>query len=170
MPQSFFQQYGTKTLGSIYQPQDQDQMKAIFIALTLCFCLSSAGLFAQEEIKAEKYEDPQWYWVVQVDFVEGKMEKAKSLIENYFMKAGEESGVPGPAMIMEMSSGDYDMMFVWHMKDGIEGMNWKTSPEDVKWLNAMTKVAGSAEEAQKIWKEYESCIARTNANLARKAW
>lgn len=128
------------------------------------------ALYAQEEMKAEKYENPQWYWVVKVDYAPGKMDRAKEIIQEYFMKAGADAGVPGPEMVMEMSSGEYDMVFIWHMKDGIEGMNWKTSPDDVKWFNAMVKVAGDNEKAQALWQEYESYIVKTDGDLARKAW
>ncbi|WP_224489318.1 hypothetical protein [Robertkochia flava] len=144
-------------------------MKTIIITM-VCLCFAYSGAYAQEDIKAEKYENPQWYWVVKVDFAPGKINRAKEIIENYFMKAGADAGVPGPAMVMEMSSGEYDMVFVWHMKDGIEGMNWKTSPEDVKWLSSMSKIAGDQEKAQALWEEYESYIVKSDADLARKVW
>lgn len=145
-------------------------MKSFLFMITSILFLSYGSLYAQEEMQAEKYDDPQWYWVVKVDYAPGKMDRAMELINTYFKKASDDAGLPGPIMAMEMSSGDYDMLYVWHMKEGIEGMNWKTSPNDVKWFQAMTKIAGGPEKAQEIWQEYESCIARSEADLARKAW
>lgn len=142
----------------------------ILISILACFLFSISGLHAQEEMKAEKYENPQWYWIVKIDFAPGKMNRAKEIVEDYFMKASEDAGTPTPAMALDMNSGEYDMMVVWHMKDGIEAMNWKTSPDDVKWFQAMAKVAGSPEKAQEVWQEYQSYIVKSDADLARNAW
>lgn len=98
------------------------------------------------------------------------MDRAKEIVEDYFMKASADAGTATPAMALEMSSGEYDMVFIWHMKDGIEGMNWKTSPDDIKWMNSMAKVAGGPEKAQEIWQEYESYILKSDSDLARMAW
>ncbi|THD65732.1 hypothetical protein E7Z59_14180 [Robertkochia marina] len=142
----------------------------IFVSILTCFLFTISGLYAQEEMKAEKYENPQWYWIVKIDFAPGKMNRAKEIIEDYFMKASEDAATPMPKMALDMTSGEYDMLVVWHMKDGIEGMNWKTSPDDVKWFQSMTKIAGSPEKAQEILNEYESYIIGSEADLGRMAW
>ena len=86
------------------------------------------------------------------------------------MKAGKAANLPGPEMVLEMNSGEYDLMVVWKMKDGIEDMNWEVSPNDVKWYNSFLNVVGSKEKADEIDAEYQACIRSSKGELARKKW
>jgi len=59
------------------------------------------------------------------------------------------------------------MMVVWDMKEGVDALNWQTSADDVKWMSAMSEVAGGADKAKAILDEWSSLIVRTNSYLGR---
>ncbi len=142
-------------------------MKTIkMLSLGICLVFGFQGMFAQE-MTAKKYDNPQWYNIVYVDYLPGKYNKARAIIQDYFIKASEQAGTPGPVMVLEMNSGPYDIMALWHMKDGIESMNWEVSPNDVKWRKALNEIAGSAEKASEIQKEYQSYIASSSNSIGR---
>ncbi len=142
-------------------------MKIIkIIGLAVCVLFGMQDLQGQE-MTAKKYENPQWYNVVYVDYKPGTYNKAMSIITDYFMKASEQAGTPQPVMAFELNSGSYDNMMVWHMKDGIESMNWDVSPDNIKWRAALNEIAGSAEKAGELLKDYQSCIASSSNTIAR---
>lgn len=142
-------------------------MKTIkILCASICLVFVSQGLNAQE-MTAKKYDDPQWYNVVHIDYKAGNYNKARKIVADYFMKASENAGTPGPVMVLELNSGKYDIMAVWHMKEGIESMNWDISPDNIKWRNALNELAGSPEKAGEILKEYQSYIASSSNEIAR---
>lgn len=137
----------------------------MWICTIMMLFIFSANAFAQETPKAKKMEGKTWHQVVMVKFKPGMSGEAMKVIQNHFVKAGEKSGGAGPSMMMEMRSGDWDMMLVWDMKD-ISDMNWEVSPEDEKWWKAMAEQEGSAENAMKVWQNYMGMIEDTNSYLA----
>ncbi len=142
-------------------------MKSIKIcSLGLILLIGMQRVVAQETT-AKKYDNPQWYNIVHVDYLPGKYNKARKVISDYHKKASVKAGTPGPVMTLEMNSGSYDIMAVWHMKDGIESLNWETSPDNIKWRKAMNEIAGSAEKATEVIKEYQSYIASSSTSIAR---
>ncbi|UJH67770.1 hypothetical protein [Allomuricauda sp. SCSIO 65647] len=142
-------------------------MKSIkIIGLGICLLFGVQDLLSQE-MASKKYDNPQWYNIVYVDYKPGTYDKAQSIIQDYFIKASEKAGTPQPVMALELNSGSYDSMLLWHMKEGVEGMNWDISPDDVKWRTALNEIAGSAEKASEILKDYQSCIASSSNTIAR---
>ena len=97
--------------------------------------LFSVGAHAQTE--AKKYDNPKWKSIIFLQFKEGKMDRAREIISNYFVKAAEKAGTPQPSLATELVTGEWSMMVVWDMKEGVDEMNWQTSPDDVKWMTAM---------------------------------
>jgi hypothetical protein len=140
-------------------------MRKSLTAITLALCFCAAKMEAQ--VEAKKLEDPDWKTIVMVDYKPGHDEKAQKMIQDYFMPASEKAGTPGPEMVVELSTGKYDRMYVWDMEDGVEGMNWDISPNGAKWWNAMAEIAGSEEKAQEIWQDYMSCIANSSTTIGR---
>lgn len=138
-------------------------LSLLLTALITVFVFTTAE--AQE---AEKYENPEWYSFVHVDYHPGMMGEARDIIENYFKKASDQAGTPKPVMEISLAAGEYDMLVVWKMVDGVEGMNWKRSPNQVKWWQAMTEIAGSEEKAEEVMKKYQSCVRSSSSNMGRK--
>ncbi|HMB63669.1 MAG TPA: hypothetical protein VKN36_11390 [Eudoraea sp.] len=136
------------------------------LCIGLCLLYGVQGILGQE-MTAKKYENPQWYNIVHIDYLPGKFNEARTIIADYFIKANEKSGTNGPTMVLELNSGPYDIMAVWHMEEGIESMNWEMSPDNVKWRKALNEIAGTAEKAGEIMRQYQSCIASTSNQIAR---
>ena len=135
------------------------------VLIVLFSSLISSG--AQAQMEAKKYDNPKWKSIVFLQFKEGKMDRAREIITNYFVKAAEKAGTPQPSLATELVTGEWNMMIVWDMKEGVDEMNWQTSPDDVKWMTAMSDVAGGADKAKTILDEWSSLIVRTNSYLGR---
>lgn len=133
--------------------------------LFICFVVASAATgYAQDLPKAKKMENHTWHQVVMVKYKAGALDDAKKIINNHFMKAGENSEVPGP-QIMNLKSGEWDMIFVWNM-EGIEDLNWEINPDDEVWMAALAEQEGGAEQAMKLMEDYMSLIQNSTSYLA----
>ena len=134
----------------------------VSISMLVLVCMAPLAMSAQEdkapERKAIKHENIEWKWVTYVKFHQGKRWMAQNIINKYYKKAAEMAGLPGPEMQLFMETGEWDYILVWNMEDGIEGMNWQRSPNNVAWRNALDEVAGGEEEAQAIIDEYQSYV------------
>lgn len=135
------------------------------IAILVFLLVSSFG-FGQE-MKAEKYENPEWVNIAYIKFKPMKKEPAMGIIANYFAKADQDAGIDAPTAY-HLAYGDYDMMVIWEMKDGIETLNWKTTPDDVKWMESMGKIAGGQDKAMAKLEEFMSYVDAWDNTLARK--
>lgn len=139
-------------------------MKNLFVSL-LALLISVAGY--SQEMAAKKLTNPKWKQVVMVKFHPGKYDRAMTIIRDYFEKASQKSNTPGPEVALRMTSGEYDMMLVWGLKNGVEDLNWEMHPDDVAWMKALGEVAGSAEKGNAVFNEYLGLIATSNVQLAR---
>jgi hypothetical protein len=115
----------------------------------------------------KKLNDPQWKRISLTTYKSGQLTRAKEIIANYHGKASEKAGTPRPAMIIDLISGDWDVMTVWDMPGGLEEFNWETSRRDVKWRKALDEIAGGADKATAILNEYSSLIVRTNRYIGK---
>ncbi|SDL34976.1 hypothetical protein SAMN04488034_103278 [Salinimicrobium catena] len=141
--------------------------KLSFTVLAFLFCFHSISA-QEEEMKPKKYDNPEYYVITYLKFDTGKTQSAKKIIKDYFAAAGENAGIPGPAMMLDLVTGEWDMMITWHLKDGPEALNWEISPEDVKWGKAFHELAGSPEKAEEINKEWQSYVKSSKTQLARR--
>lgn len=133
--------------------------------LFACFLAASAATgYAQDMPEAKKMENHAWHQVVMVKFKAGAMDDAKKIINDHFMKAGETSEIPGP-QIMELKSGEWDMIFVWNM-EGITDLDWEITPNDEMWMTALAEQEGGMEQATKLWDDYMNLIQNTTSYLA----
>ena len=142
-------------------------MKTIQILfLGMILLLGSSHLNAQE-MQAKKYDNLNWVRMAFVKFHPGKMAKASAIIEDYFQKADENMGGQGPTAYV-MTTGDYDMIVVWEMTDGIQSMDYEMTDRDVKWIAEMGKLAGGQEKARAKMDEFYSYVSNWKTELARK--
>ncbi|KIC93239.1 hypothetical protein [Flavihumibacter solisilvae] len=144
-------------------------MKKWFTRLTMAclfaclFCLTASA----QDLKAKKMDNPQWKWVVLIDFKPGKNDRANEIIRNYFMKADQSAGLPGPSYALDLMSGDWDILVSFDMKGGVDDLNWEISPDDEKWMKAIGTLAGSPDKAKAILDEWASLIQRETRFLAK---
>ncbi len=138
-----------------------------FTVLAFLFCFHSISA-QEEEMKPKKYDNPEYYVITYLKFDTGKAQQAKKIVQEYFAPAGEKAGLPGPSMMLDLVTGEWDMMIAWQLKEGLEAMNWEISPDDVKWGKAFHELAGSPEKAEEINKEWQSYISSSKTQLARR--
>lgn len=142
-------------------------MKYLSSLLVAFFLLGSVQICSAQEMKAEKYENPEWVSISYIKFKPMKKEPAMGIIENYFVKADQDAGIPAPTAY-HFPMGKYDMMVIWEMEDGLETLNWKTTPGDVKWMKSMAKIAGGQDKAMAKMDEFMSYIDSWETSMARK--
>ena len=94
-------------------------------------------------MQGKKYDNPQWKTVEMLECKHDKMDRVREIIKDYFIKAAEKAGSRKPAMILEPATGEWNVIIVWNMKEGLEQLNWETNPDDIKWMTAMSGIAGS---------------------------
>jgi hypothetical protein len=139
-------------------------MRLILAAAIACLLTIPSSAEAQE---AEKWEGVNWYRIVHVDFHNGKSGDARRIIEDHYMPAGEEAGTPTPVMLLWNQTGEWDLTIIWHMKDGPASMEWRRSPDNVKWWKTFVEREGGEEAAQAIQEEYSGLVARSSSDIAR---
>lgn len=142
-------------------------MKKLLLICILLGCFAGLDKVCAQEMSAKKYENPQWYNIVFIDYKPGMYDKAQKIIRDYFIKASEKAGTSGPSMVLVLHSGPFDQMALWSMEGGIEDMNWDVSPDNVKWRNALNDLAGGADKAGKIIEDYQACIASSRNAIGR---
>jgi hypothetical protein len=139
--------------------------KLLIITIIAAMSMSVTSVSAQSEGK--KYDNPQWKNIVFVDYKSGMANDARELIAKYHAKATEMSGTSGPEMVLEMNSGEWDLMIIWGFEGGISDMDWEVNPNGAKWRKAMNELAGGADEAQAIMDKYNSMVSRSSNQIAR---
>ena len=142
-------------------------MKAIKTIFAVTVFLVATSFSFGQEMKAEKYENPQWVSISYIKFKPMKKDPAMGIIENYFAKADQDAGIDPPTTY-HLSYSDYDMMVIWDMKDGLETLNYKMTPDDVEWMKSMAKIAGGEDKAMAKLEEFMSYVDDWKNTMARK--
>ncbi len=133
------------------------------IAFLFCFSFASA-----QELKAEKYENLEWYNILYLKWEDGKADDAKRIINEYFKPSARDAGIELPVMELDLLYSEWDFMLVFPMEEGLEAFEWKTSPRDVEYVKAFNKRAGGEEKEKKIFEDFSSYIKESKSMLARK--
>lgn len=118
--------------------------------------LGAAPAFAQDEPD----EARTTYRIEYLKFKPGSGNRWNELGEKYFGPATDEAGLKRPTVHWLMG-GPWDIMMVFEMPRGMASLDSHASPEQAAFRKALIKVAGSEEEAKKIWEEDEALIANS---------
>lgn len=126
-------------------------------------CVASAfvlGLpaFAQE-MTAQRMENVTYHGVEFIKFKEGKRERAGEIVEQYFAPASRDSNTAMP-IEFHMDTGDWDYVMFWPMKGGMADMEWETHPDEIVWMQALTKRAGGETQATALFEEWNGLVER----------
>lgn len=78
----------------------------------------------------------------------------------YFGPATDAAGLKRPT-IHWMMGGPWDLMLVFEMPNGMSSLDTHNPPERAAFRKAFVEVAGSVEEARKIWAEDDALVANT---------
>lgn len=142
-------------------------MKTANLAL-MVFALLICSLHIQAQEWDEESESPELYQVEYYKFLPEKADDARKIINDYFEMANQLAGIPEPIMELELNSDDYNHMVVWQLVEGEDNLNWQTCPTDNEWYNAFVTIAGGEEKAKEIIVQYDSYIAASKTEFARK--
>ncbi len=133
------------------------------LAVICVMSITSTSSFA-EEAKAEKRKDVTYMAMTLVRYKAGMRRKALTMIDEHFSPASKKAGAQMP-WAMHMQSGKWDAVFFWDFKNGMSDMEWATSPNNIKWRNALAKQEGGMDKAMTLLKEYSSMIAMTDSMI-----
>jgi hypothetical protein len=129
--------------------------------------MSGNLVYAQEEMQPKRFENVEWKSIVYIKYFNGKQTRAEEIIREYFQKAGEKAGTSPPEEY-KMQTGKWDLMLIWNLKGGIEDLSWQRSPDNLKWWKAFSDLTGGPDKAQTVMDEYQSLVADTYKEVARK--
>jgi hypothetical protein len=104
-------------------------------------------------------EDARYLSITHVDFKPGQRESAMDLITEYFVKASQKAGTPGPILAIHYQTGKWDASFIWELPGGMADLEWYRSPRDIKWFAALSEIVGGEDKASEIWADFNSKIA-----------
>lgn len=143
-------------------------MKLFKLILIVCLFLF-AGITSMngQEMQVKKYDNPQWVRIGMVKFKPMMKEKAKAIINNYFVKADMALGKNGPTAF-DMASGEYDMIVAFPMDQGIETLNYEMSPSDISWMKELAKLTGGPDQAMAKLQEFYDMVDKWDSDIARK--
>lgn len=141
-------------------------MKNLAVTVLLLFLFSATRM--GQETAAREFQNPEWFEIIHVKYKAGQKEKAQTITKDYFMATGRESNLPGPYMMLDLISGEWDMVFIWELEEGIKTLDYEISPTGAKFRDAFFKKVGGEEKAREIWQEYYSYILDWKTEFARK--
>lgn len=142
-------------------------MRSLKSLLALIFIVSGMHLASAQEMTAKKYENPTWVHMVYIKFKPMKKGPAMKVVDEYFAKADQNAGIDPPT-VYHFVTGQYDMMVVWEMPEGVETLNYEMTPDDVKWMEEMSKLAGGQDKAMSKMEEFYSYVEDWKTSIARK--
>lgn len=131
-------------------------------ALVLPLAVTPAAADGHEEAKPE-LANKDWYNVVSMRFHAGKQREAMDLIK-MFIATDKALGLE-PPMMLDMSTGEYDVMVVFKMREGIAQMGWKSSPSGKKWNEKFTELVGGEEKAREHWEKFGALVAASSSDI-----
>lgn len=140
------------------------QFKYFFLVIAILF---SSQLLSAQEMKAKKIDNPVWVKMAFIKFHPGKMDKAKTIINDYFSKADKNAGITAPTAY-SMTTGSYDMVVIWELEEGIETLNYEISPNDVKWIGELSNLTGGQDKAMEKLDEFYTYLSDWKTEIARK--
>lgn len=108
---------------------------------------TAAPIMAQDEEEARTT-----YRIEYIDLADGAGDRWTELGEKYFGPATDEAGLKRPT-IHWLMTGRWDVMMIFEMPGGMAMLDTHNPPERRAFRDAFIKIAGSEEEARKIWEE-----------------
>ena len=111
--------------------------------------IASISVSVEDDMTDKKHNNPQWKNVVLIDYKSGQAGRAREIVNDYYKQVSVKTGTRGPELVLKLLNGAYDLMVIWVMQGGVEGM---------KWRKALNELVGSEDKAAALLKEYLSCI------------
>ena len=138
-----------------------------FASITAAVAMATipAAAFAEHHEEGPTIrENADYLNIVMIDIKPGKRDRAEEIIEDYFRKASKAAGTQEPYLV-HLQTGSWDFIVAWNMEDGPVELTYTSNPDGAKWFAALAELTGGEEQAQALWDEYQSLIARSNSML-----
>ena len=139
--------------------------KSLIAAALLAAPIIATPAYADGHGEAAEPEiaDRDWFNIVYIDFHAGKTGDALDMIKEFV--ATDKALGRTPPVMLRMSTGPYDVMVAFPMRQGIAAMGWKNNPEGEKWNEEFTKRIGGEEAAAAHWAKYQSMVASSTNSI-----
>jgi hypothetical protein len=121
---------------------------------------------ANAQMKAEKLANPKWFHMVMLKFKPNQIDAAKAFVKKNFMPVDKEFG--RNPIGFETPFGQWDLI-VYFPLDNITDLDYKVTPSEERWLTIFAKQQGSAENVQKVFKEWAGFVERSETMLVRQS-
>lgn len=126
-------------------------------------CVASAVVLgvpaAAQEAQPQRMQNVTYHGVEFIKFKEGSRERAGEIVEQYFAPASRDASTTMP-LEYHIDTGEWDYIMFWPMKGGMADMEWETHPEEIAWMQALTKRAGGDTQAKALLDEWNGLVAR----------
>jgi len=139
------------------------------LAFLIPLLLLSALIFSHppDEPNPTNLSGVSWHSIRLIEFQTGSLEEVKKIIQK-FETASEASGLAATS-IRWFESGKYDLVVIWELDQQPIGSEWNWSPLADAWWKSLVAQEGSEEAAKQIQDQYQSMVASTVTNIARKS-
>ncbi len=137
------------------------KFKILLIAILLFPCY----LLAQENEQAKKHEDVEWYWIIYLKFKIDKKAEAHDIIKTYWRPIETRIGTEQYAY--EFETGEWDLLRVVKMPEGISTLEWELSPMRIEYNKEFMKIAGSEEVMNEVRKKWSECLQDIKTDIAK---
>lgn len=135
------------------------------IAAAIALAATPAVAIADEHEEGPTIrENVDYLNIIMVDIKPGKRGRAEEIIDDYFRKASKAAGTQQPYLV-HLQTGSWDFIVAWDMKDGPAELTYTNNPDGAKWFAALAELTGGEEQAQALWDEYQSLIARSTTMI-----
>ncbi|MFQ5411742.1 MAG: hypothetical protein ACE5EC_05575 [Phycisphaerae bacterium] len=126
------------------------------------------GSNGEDVPKVSKYTDVTWYEIVHVDFFPDKHKEALDIVFDHFYPAARAAGLERARILEYATGGEWDVTYIFPMKDGPAQLEWEMSPDSVKWRSALAKRVGGDEQAKELLDHYRKMINRYESQIVRE--
>ena len=142
-------------------------VRKLTVIVAVVVAIASLPVVAEDNTpQAKKYDSQEWFVMAHVQFEAGQAEKAMKIVKDKFAPAAKASGVKMPK-VFQCRTGEWDVIYLFHLQDGVSDLEWQMSPMDAKWFAAFAEQEGGLEAAQKAYAEYDELIEDWDTELVR---
>lgn len=139
--------------------------KILLIAAAFAVPMMASPVLAEAHSESTpELAKQDWYRVVMVKFHPGKWGEAQEMIEAF--RAVDEALGREPPVELHMTTGEWDMITIFKMHNGIAAMGWAENPLRSEWRAEFTRQRGGEDAARAFWAKYESLIAASEMDIA----
>lgn len=117
-----------------------------------------------QTIEARRIPDAKFVRIEMIKFKPGGEDKAFALEDKYIDPARKLSGV-WPLAEYHTQTGPWDRIYVYRLNGGMADMEWQITPEQAKFMAALSTIAGGDVKASAIMADWDSLVERRESTV-----